>query len=434
MKSIDPVSEPYLYIPSANAKSKAWFIIFHAVDSDGIKQRYRETFDINRISDISKRRKVAEQIILRIKSVLEARILAGKPFEESDCEQLRFQVLKETVGREASLEVLSEFVKDYVETRRDLRSHNTLRGIEARMRLLHSYANERLGKDNFDFEDFAHPKFPFLFRKWCYAAPRQHTINTVAKYFQTFCQILEDANKRGTYTNVLYQDPNFSEATVDADAIALTLEELAAIAALDLSDYTPIWERTRVWFLVGCFTGLRVSDLKRLGSVAVGYHNMTSEGRTKRVRVLQVLTQKVSERVDIPIHPLLKKYIDPAKPNNGLPECPSEQNLNEYIKKIADLAGINEMVSLRSSKGGKMKMVIRPKCEWISNHTGRRTFASNAYFEWKLPTQLIMQLTGHKTEAQFFKYIKARQRHAITDMMAVFERDKELLIWDTPKK
>lgn len=427
MKSIDPVSEPYLYIPGQNSKSKAWFVIFYAVDGDGNKQRYRETFDINRISDIPKRRKVAEQIISRIKSVLEARIAAGKPFGDQDCERLKTQISSETIGRQTDLGVLAEFVSDYVETRRDLHSKNTLRSIEARLRLLHDYAQDKLNKQAFDFEDFAHTKFPFDFRRWCYAAPRTHTINTVAKYFQVFSQILESADKRGCYKNTLYQDPNFSQASVDSDAIALTLDEVSAIASLDLSQYTEIWQRTRIWFLIGCFTGLRISDLKTLDSIAVGYHVINK----KRIPILQVLNQKTYERVDIPIHPFIKKYIDHTKPNNGLPPCPSEQNLNKYVKRIANLAGINENVSLRSSKGGKMKMVTRPKCEWITNHTGRRTFASHAYFVWKLPTQLIMQLTGHRTEAQFFKYIKVQQHHAISDMLAVFERDKELF---TPTK
>jgi len=44
------------------------------------------------------------------------------------------------------------------------------------------------------------------------------------------------------------------------------------------------------------------------------------------------------------------------------------------------------------------------KCELVSSHTCRRSFATNLY--GKLPNKVIMAITGHTTETQFLSYIK----------------------------
>ena len=52
------------------------------------------------------------------------------------------------------------------------------------------------------------------------------------------------------------------------------------------------------------------------------------------------------------------------------------------------------------------------KWQLVSSHTGRRSFASNAY-SMGIPAVTIMAITGHKTEAAFLKYIKiTKEQHA----------------------
>ena len=45
------------------------------------------------------------------------------------------------------------------------------------------------------------------------------------------------------------------------------------------------------------------------------------------------------------------------------------------------------------------------KYEMMKTHTARRSFCTNAYIA-KMDTLDIMALSGHKTEANFLKYIK----------------------------
>ena len=42
----------------------------------------------------------------------------------------------------------------------------------------------------------------------------------------------------------------------------------------------------------------------------------------------------------------------------------------------------------------------------MGTHTARRSFATNMYKHYRLPALSIMKITGHTTEANFFRYIR----------------------------
>ena len=55
--------------------------------------------------------------------------------------------------------------------------------------------------------------------------------------------------------------------------------------------------------------------------------------------------------------------------------------------------------------GGKIIQKEYPKYKLITNHTGRRSFCTNAYLS-EMPTIDIMAISGHSTEKVFYNYIK----------------------------
>ena len=81
------------------------------------------------------------------------------------------------------------------------------------------------------------------------------------------------------------------------------------------------------------------------------------------------------------------------------------QKLNNYIKEVCEVSGINEVVEgfkFDKKRNRKIKGFF-PKCQLITTHVFRRTFATNLYGE--LPTPLIMQITAHSTEKMLLQYI-----------------------------
>lgn len=68
--------------------------------------------------------------------------------------------------------------------------------------------------------------------------------------------------------------------------------------------------------------------------------------------------------------------------------------------------GLNDLVTYSFTKGGKIITVTREKWELISSHTARRSAATNMYLTGRMKTLEIMKLTGHRTEQNFFRYIR----------------------------
>jgi integrase len=122
--------------------------------------------------------------------------------------------------------------------------------------------------------------------------------------------------------------------------------------------------------------------------------------------MLFIRTQKTSERVAIPLHKtvrtILKKY------NNKLPKAYTNQVTNTYLKEVASLANIKELIETTITRGGKVEKSVLPKFKLISTHTARRSFATNLYIA-DIPAISIMKITGHKTERSFMAYIRITQ-------------------------
>ena len=85
---------------------------------------------------------------------------------------------------------------------------------------------------------------------------------------------------------------------------------------------------------------------------------------------------------------------------------------NKQIRMCGKLASINEDVTLDRIRGGNEVLLRKHKYDFITNHTARRSFATNMFLK-EAPVHSIMAITGHTTEANFMKYIKVdKEKHA----------------------
>ncbi|VBB48193.1 Integrase family protein [uncultured Paludibacter sp.] len=215
-------------------------------------------------------------------------------------------------------------------------------------------------------------------------------VNTIGARIKVVKTVLNNANDRGIDVCQDYKKKSFKKVTEESENVYLSESELDEIYNLkDLPNYL---DKVRDLFLIGCYTGLRFSDLTRLKKDFITIDNTIS-----------IKTQKTGKNVEIPIHSrvseILKKY------NYELPKPISNQNFNEYIKEVAKLADFDEKITKQYTRGGKLVNQTTEKYNLISSHTARRSFATNAFLA-DVPTLAIMQITGHKTESAFMKYIK----------------------------
>ena len=230
-----------------------------------------------------------------------------------------------------------------------------------------------------------------------------NTIGTRIKILKTF---LSEANDRGINVLPDYKKKSFKVLKEETNSIYLTESELMQMYHIETSpgslevlrkefntDKLPEYlEKVRDLFLIGCYTGLRFSDLSKLNK-----DNITNDN------TINVKTIKTNQSVVVPIHPITRQIFE--KYDYQLPREISNQKFNEYLKDVAKIAEIKEPVTTESTKGGFKVAETTEKYNLVTSHTARRSFATNAFL-MDMPSISIMKITGHKTESAFMRYIK----------------------------
>ena len=218
----------------------------------------------------------------------------------------------------------------------------------------------------------------------------KYKLNTIGKYIKTLKGILNDATANGVNKNLKYKGPHFVILKEETTEIYLDSGQLKDLQELDLSD-NPRLDRARDLFLILCYTGQRFQSL-------IDIVNPKNRERGH----IELKQEKTGAEIQIPILPPLEQIF---KKNKRI-EVISNTRLNAYIKEVCALVpSFNREVKEEYTKGGKKISITKPFHSLVCTHTGRRTFATNFYKE-NFPVPLIMAITGHKTETEFYKYIR----------------------------
>ena len=214
--------------------------------------------------------------------------------------------------------------------------------------------------------------------------------------------------KAGHHRNEDYK--SFIKPTEEAENVYLSTQELADLEKLDLS-FNPSYDKVRDLFLIGCHTGLRMSDFSRLTSDHIKEGFITIEQK------------KTKHNVVIPVHSVVKKIL--KKYNGDLPSAISGQKFNEYLKEISKkVPALRGNESKRQTRGGFKTITTLHKWEMISSHTARRSFCTNEYLKGT-PALTIMKVSGHKTESSFLKYIKISSKEHAEKMKQLWKRENQ---------
>lgn len=249
--------------------------------------------------------------------------------------------------------------------------------------------------------DFEHFDYAFFADFTNYLFGQNFSRNYIHKILSTLKTILREAERREVSPVLKYKNDWAQVSKEETPKIYLTEDELGKISSLDLSTNKRL-DRVRDLFLLGCYTGLRYSDYGSLKPE----HIITKNGR----QFIDILTQKTRQRVMIPLRQLVVDMIQ--KYDGAPPQAITNQKANEYLKELGELAGIEDSVLITSYRSGKRIDQVFKKYQLITTHTARRSFASNA-FKADVPVKSIMQITGHKTEKEFYKYIRlSGEEHA----------------------
>lgn len=187
--------------------------------------------------------------------------------------------------------------------------------------------------------------------------------------------------------------------TTETPTIFLTEKELQTIQRITFLE--PQLETAKDWLVIGFYTGQRASDLLQMNPKM--FTNI--DGNT----FINLHQQKTKNGVLIPMHDEVKKIIE--KRNGQFPPIFSaniesaKTIFNNHLRTIAKKANITRLDFGKKYDETTKRFVYGqyPLCEIISSHVCRRSFATHNYI--KVPTPIIMAVTGHKTEKEFLNYI-----------------------------
>lgn len=219
--------------------------------------------------------------------------------------------------------------------------------------------------------------------------------NTISKHLKNLKTFLIEANDKRLINNIDFNIKDFKASPEETTAIYLTDNELKQMLALDLSEKKH-YELARDVFLIGCYTGQRVSDYNGLTKLSIKTINERE--------YFSINQKKTNAKVNCPITMEIRQIMN-LRHNGQPPKKILEKDLNKYIKKIGELLNFNDKVECIWNKGGKKIIEYIPKYNLIHSHTARRSFCTNMYKK-KMPIFDIMQFSGHKTEREFYKYIR----------------------------
>lgn len=221
------------------------------------------------------------------------------------------------------------------------------------------------------------------------------TLNTISKHLKNLKTFLIEANRRKFIDNIDFNLSDFNLKAEETTAIYLTYTELGLMLNKDFSKY-PELELARDIFLIGCYTGQRISD----------YNGLTKESikQINGVDYFKIKQKKTKAEVQCPITKEIREIMDKRHEGNP-PKKMFEQLLNRCIKEVGQAIELNEPIEFSITRGGVKVKDFIPKYKLIHSHTARRSFCTNMYKK-NMPVFDIMHFSGHKTEREFYKYIR----------------------------
>jgi hypothetical protein len=192
--------------------------------------------------------------------------------------------------------------------------------------------------------------------------------------------------------------------------IYLSLDEIEMIESVYLKQDRLI--NARDWLIISIETGQRISD----------FMNFTKDKiRNEKGKLLLEFTQiKTGTNISLPLSKKIRSILE--RHHGDFPPRFNESDYNELIKEVCQIAGLTKEIS-GSKLDGQLNRKVQgkyKKFELVSSHIGRRSFATNNF--GRVPTAVLMSITGHKNESTFLKYI-GKTTTEMSHLMAQYIND-----------
>jgi len=339
----------------------------------------------------------ANKTILGVKSIINK--ISGELTEkeiEPTVEAVRNKYEQRKEDKNPRPETFFDLYEEFIRISESQKSQGTIIAYKACLMRLKESASKKRDNPSLDQVDlkFCDDFINYLFKIDLFN-------NTVGKHIKNLKVFLHYLEKRGYELNVNTKDLKILKEKVPI--IFLTQEEFNQFYDYDFSKNKRL-ERVRDIFVLGCSTGLRISDLKRLGREHI------------QSNIIKMTAFKTKRSIFVPLIPrsfeILSKY------SFKLPEI-SDQKYNSYLKEVCRIAGIDHPVEKITYKGGKKIITKVPKWELISSHVAVKTFITHCGQNGISP-KVVAEITGKTVKIILDHYYGTDESTIIREMARGF--------------
>lgn len=232
-----------------------------------------------------------------------------------------------------------------------------------------------------------------------YLVDKRYRNVTIKNMVVALKAVLSWAEKTGRYDVApAYKDFSPRIKIVDKPVVWLTWEEVIRLYDADLSGFgygsPSVRDEIRDMFCLSCFTGMRWSDIHKLR------HSDIRDGK------IYLSVQKTGASVVIDLNKRAKTILGRYQDRDPVFAMPRHANTkcNYCIRQICRHLYMIAPTTTVYYTGSKKVEETKPKYEFVSMHTGRRSFVCNA-LEKGISPQVIIQWTGHASLEELKPYI-----------------------------
>jgi len=213
----------------------------------------------------------------------------------------------------------------------------------------------------------------------------ENNLNTTYKNLAVIRKYVRSAIREG------YIEINpFAEISVNrckTNIVFLTDDELKKLCdEYNSKNYEEKHKTTFQCFLFMCFGSQHIGDARAMKIEQFGPESFTYFRKKTRNRKPEPVTVPISTS----LRKLVNELCDGREKGYLLQKLPAEQTMNEYLKTIADNAGISKK---------------------ISHKTGRHTFAT-IYLQNNPNLKLLQEILGHSDMKTTMMYVHAMEKYA----------------------
>lgn len=229
---------------------------------------------------------------------------------------------------------------------------------------------------------------------------KHYSENTQVKFIKDIKMFCIYANKEHNVSKqVLGWEINSRPKNV-SEYVTFSFADLDKLESCEMP--TDSLNNVKDWFLISCFTSVRVSELLTMNT-----ENIITSDQDYFVKVYE--KKNVSEKIVY----LMPKVVEILNKRNGnFPKRITDQKYNEYLKKVFELAGFNQIIThgkLEKTLHGTRKIIKEgPMWEFVTSHSGRATYVT--LFSDKLPSEILQIQTNHHSKEMLDRYDKTEEQ------------------------